>query len=338
MDKITQVLFSDIGKVTTQYVEVPHQQLKPHEVRIAPVFYGICGSDLHVLKGGHPFAKPPVVPGHEIAARVTEVGSDVKNVQPGDHVVVDPIMACMECRACKAGRFNLCEPPQVAGFRAPGFARSQHIVPARNCHVAPASLPANKPPHALHGMACYSTWEIIDKTADSLTLRMPLASPWPWQGEVIQTFLLENDALVLQLEVHSYADTFPASAGWHPWFAKKLTPQNTESLQVLFDADWQEEAGSDELPTGNRISPQVGPWDDCFGFYDGVKVKLLWPGKLAMTMTSSANSLVVFDKQPDATCINPLTQAPNAINLTPEFVTPDKPLVIETRWQFTPES
>ncbi|MBA1712747.1 aldose 1-epimerase, partial [Escherichia coli] len=70
------------------------------------------------------------------------------------------------------------------------------------------SLPANKPPHALHGMACYSTWEIIDKTADSLTLRMPLTSPWPWQGEVIQTFLLENDALVLQLEVHSYADTF----------------------------------------------------------------------------------------------------------------------------------
>ena len=50
---------------------------------------------------------------------------------------------------------------------------------------------------------------------------------------------------------------------------EKLTPQNTESLQVLFDADWQEEAGSDELPTGNRISPQVGPWDDCFGFMTG---------------------------------------------------------------------
>ena len=82
-----------------------------------------------------------------------------------------------------------------------------------------------------------------------------------------------------------------------------------------------------------KLVPGMTVW-----FYDGVKVKLLWPGKLAMTMTSSANSLVVFDKQPDATCINPLTQAPNAINLTPEFVTPDKPLVIETRWQFTPES
>ncbi len=40
MDKITQVLFSDIGKVTTQYVEVPHQQLKPHEVRMRPCSTG----------------------------------------------------------------------------------------------------------------------------------------------------------------------------------------------------------------------------------------------------------------------------------------------------------
>ncbi|MBW9805247.1 aldose 1-epimerase, partial [Escherichia coli] len=148
----------------------------------------------------------------------------------------------------------------------------------------------------VQGMACYSTWESIEKTADSQTLPMPLALAGPWQGEGIQTFLLENDALVLQLEVHSYADTFPASAGWHPWFAKKLTPQNTESLQVLFDADWQEEAGGVELPTGNRFSPQVGPWDASFCFFDGSKVRLLWTGKLGVNMTSSATHLVVFVK------------------------------------------
>lgn len=45
------------------------------------------------------------------------------------------------------------------------------------------SLPANKPPHALHGMACYSTWEIIDKTADSLTLRMPPLHRGPGKGK-----------------------------------------------------------------------------------------------------------------------------------------------------------
>lgn len=141
--QITQVLFSDINQVRTETVEQAWQALQPTDVRIAPAFFGICGSDLHVLQGHHPFAQPPLVPGHEIAARVLEVGSAVTGIHVGDNVVVDPIMACMTCRACKAGQFNHCEPPQVAGFRAPGFARSQHIVPARNCHVAPASLPLN---------------------------------------------------------------------------------------------------------------------------------------------------------------------------------------------------
>lgn len=143
MRKVTQVLFSAIGQVTTEQVEVADKTLAPNEVRISPAYFGICGSDLHVLAGGHPFAKPPVVPGHEIAAVVTEIGAEVTNVAIGDHVVVDPIMACMECRACKAGRFNLCEPPMVAGFRASGFARSTHVVPARNIHIAPKSLPMN---------------------------------------------------------------------------------------------------------------------------------------------------------------------------------------------------
>ncbi|WP_347254204.1 zinc-dependent alcohol dehydrogenase [Leminorella grimontii] len=141
MSKVTNVLFSAVGQVVTEHRDVEDKALAPGEVRIAPVYMGICGSDLHVLADGHPFAKPPIVPGHEIAARVTEIGSNVTNVSVGDHVVVDPIMACMECRACKAGRFNLCEPPQVAGFRAPGFARSSHVVPARNLHIAPKSLP-----------------------------------------------------------------------------------------------------------------------------------------------------------------------------------------------------
>lgn len=196
-------------------------------------------------------------------------------------------------------------------------------------------LPANKPPHALHGMACYSSWEIVEQKEDTLRLRMRLGAPWPWQGEVLQTLTLEDDALILRLEIHTISETFPASAGWHPWFVKRLDPQNEEEqLQVLFNADWMEEAGSNELPTGNKIPPRSGPWDDCFGFYAGLNVRLQWQGKLSMAMTSSAQSLVVFDKQPDATCVNPLTQAPNEINRAPQFVSPGGPLVIETIWRF----
>lgn len=143
MSMVTNILFSDVDKVITEQHDIPDVALKPHEVRVSSIYMGICGSDLHVLANGHPFAKPPIVPGHEIAAVVTEIGSEVNIVNVGDHVVIDPIMACMKCRACLAGRFNLCEPPQVAGFRAPGFARSSHVVPARNLHIAPKSLPMN---------------------------------------------------------------------------------------------------------------------------------------------------------------------------------------------------
>lgn len=141
--KETHVLFDAVDHVICETVEVEKKALGPKEVRIEPAYYGICGSDLHVLKGKHPFAKPPVVPGHELAAYVVEVGSEVTKVKVGDHITLDPIMACMECPACKSGRFNLCEPPHVAGFRAPGFARSSHVVPERNCHKAPQDLPMN---------------------------------------------------------------------------------------------------------------------------------------------------------------------------------------------------
>ena len=177
------------------------------------------------------------------------------------------------------------------------------------------ALPANKPPHALHGMACYSPWEIVEKTAESLRLRMVLDSPWPWRGEVQQTLILEQDALNLRLEIISESATFPASAGWHPWFAKNLTPSSEgEELQVIFQPDWQE--------------------DDCFGFFSGLNIRLEWPGQLMMSMTSSVQSLVVFDKQPDATCVNPLTQAPNEINHNPQYISPKAPLLIETSWRF----
>lgn len=141
--KETHVLFDKVDHVITETVEIEKKPLGPKEVRFEPAYYGICGSDLHVLHSKHPFAQPPVVPGHEIAAYVVEVGSEVTNVKVGDHITLDPIMACMKCHACLSGRFNLCEPPNVAGFRAPGFARSSHVVPERNCHKAPDNLPMN---------------------------------------------------------------------------------------------------------------------------------------------------------------------------------------------------
>ncbi|MCM5557308.1 zinc-binding dehydrogenase [Pleomorphomonas sp. JP5] len=144
MTVVSEVFFPEIGKVSCRKEEIELPPLGEGEVRLRLSHLGICGSELHVLAGGHPFAKPPMVTGHEISAVVDEVGAGVTCVQVGDHVVADPIQPCMKCRACLSGRYNLCEPPMVAGFRAPGYGRSSLVVKARNLHRASADLPLDK--------------------------------------------------------------------------------------------------------------------------------------------------------------------------------------------------
>ncbi|HEX6443758.1 MAG TPA: alcohol dehydrogenase catalytic domain-containing protein [Streptosporangiales bacterium] len=113
----------------------------PGEVLLAPVHMGICGSDVHVLHGRHPFARPPVVTGHEIVARVLDVGADVRRVAPGDAAVVNPLVWCGTCPRCRAGAVNQCAEAKVRGFRVPGLARARVAVDERYCHRVPDGVP-----------------------------------------------------------------------------------------------------------------------------------------------------------------------------------------------------
>ncbi|HMO69712.1 MAG TPA: alcohol dehydrogenase catalytic domain-containing protein, partial [Novosphingobium sp.] len=58
----------------------------PHEVLIDTKACGLCHSDLHFIEGSYPHPLP-AIPGHEAAGVVRAVGSEVKTVKPGDHVV-----------------------------------------------------------------------------------------------------------------------------------------------------------------------------------------------------------------------------------------------------------
>lgn len=85
----------------------------------------ICGSDLHVFKGLHPFAPLPACCGHEVAADVVEVGSQVSTLITGDRVYVagtgiSPI-ACGQCFHCVRGETSKCENQKVPfSFRVNG--------------------------------------------------------------------------------------------------------------------------------------------------------------------------------------------------------------------------
>ncbi len=68
----------------------------------------ICGSDLHILKGDVPEVTGGRILGHEAVGTVESVGSSVKNVRPGDRVLVSCITACGSCRYCREGRYGQC--------------------------------------------------------------------------------------------------------------------------------------------------------------------------------------------------------------------------------------
>jgi len=70
-------------------------------VVVAPVGTGVCGTDLHLIDGDYPHGRFPVVPGHEFAGYVTEVGQGVSGLREGDYVGVNPNVNCTECVWCR---------------------------------------------------------------------------------------------------------------------------------------------------------------------------------------------------------------------------------------------
>ncbi len=206
-------------------------------------------------------------------------------------------------------------------------------------------LPVNHPPFALHGMAFFAPWTTVEVTPTTAEFAFTLAHPWPWSGRAIQRFELTPDALEMTLTIESDGQPFPAAAGWHPWFAKWTGTHEdlahasvgdpADELVIEFAADWQSERGADGLPTERQVTPQPAPWDDTFGFEEGVKATLAWPRRVELQVISSATWMVVYTPEPDAACVEPQSGPPNGVNTHQRTVTPDDPLVVRTTWQAT---
>lgn len=141
MERIEEVRFTDIGEVEVAHAET---ELAPGagEALIAPERIGICGSDMHVLHGKHPFVKPPLVTGHEAVATVVAVGTGVPGDLVGQRVLVNPLVAPSDRVDDWRGAINVQEDARVMGFKLPGLARTRTVVPAEQLHVVPAELDA----------------------------------------------------------------------------------------------------------------------------------------------------------------------------------------------------
>jgi len=119
------------GNIQITEEEIP-KILDPHVVVVKIKAAGICGSDISIFKGTSPVATYPRVIGHEFAGEVVEIGSAVTRVQAGDHVSINPVIGCGECRVCKKGRSNVCAAMTVVGVHMDGGFREYAVMPENN--------------------------------------------------------------------------------------------------------------------------------------------------------------------------------------------------------------
>ncbi len=110
------VVFHGIGDIRLE--EVPEPKLRDRTDAIVRITASaICGTDLHMIRGTFPGMRPGTILGHEGVGVIEEVGADVRNLKPGDRVVIPSTIGCGSCAYCRSGYFSQCD---IANPNGPG--------------------------------------------------------------------------------------------------------------------------------------------------------------------------------------------------------------------------
>ena len=133
-----QAVMNRPGEITFQDVPVP--AVGPRQIKVAMKRIGVCGSDIHVFHGRHPYTSYPVVQGHEVSAMVVEVGADVGGFAIGDKVTIQPQVVCGRCYPCTHGMYNACEELKVMGFQTTGMASEYFVTEAEKALKLPDTV------------------------------------------------------------------------------------------------------------------------------------------------------------------------------------------------------
>lgn len=186
------------------------------------------------------------------------------------------------------------------------------------------ALPGNMAghPHPLHGDGWRGEWIVDGRDAASAMLEfLPQASAWPWRYRAAQAVHLSAEGLNLTLSVTNLDDVAgPFGLGFHPYFPDAATARMTTTVRGL----WQ--ASDDLLPVREVASPR---WDDrpvrsdelldhCHTGWSREAAVSLAPGRPALRLTASKSLGWLHVYAPPAEdffCIEPVSHAPNAVNM-----------------------
>ncbi|GAA5969099.1 hypothetical protein JCM11641_007468 [Rhodosporidiobolus odoratus] len=120
------------------------EEVGPDDAIVAPKAISLCGSDVHYQlhgKIGDFVVEKPMVLGHETAAVVVKVGSNVKNIKAGDRVALEPGKSCRVCPDCKGGNYNRCA-DMIFAATPPydGTLAGRYVLPADLCYPLPDNM------------------------------------------------------------------------------------------------------------------------------------------------------------------------------------------------------
>jgi aldose 1-epimerase len=195
-------------------------------------------------------------------------------------------------------------------------------------------LPANAGDHAGHGLVFDVPWRVVGRpTGQRLVLATRLDERWPFGGEVTQTFVLDDHGLSVSLELSNESRSMPAGLGFHPWFRRDL---GSGPVSLDFDPARRLAPMDDGFP-GPAV-PDLGgrPWDDVF---TGVRASpgLAWPDGPRVRIHSTSDTWIVFERQPDDLCVEPILGAPNSLGeASSPTVGPGRPLTLTMRFDWGP--
>lgn len=126
------------GEIIFREIENPIPAAGEVVVKIMRI--GVCGSDIHVWHGKHPFTSYPVTQGHEVSGEITALGEGVTGLSVGQKVTIQPQVVCGKCYPCRHGKYNLCEELKVMGFQTTGVASEYFAVDAAKVTPLPESM------------------------------------------------------------------------------------------------------------------------------------------------------------------------------------------------------
>jgi 2-desacetyl-2-hydroxyethyl bacteriochlorophyllide A dehydrogenase len=211
-------------------VDLPIPRPGENDVLVEVTCSGICGTDVHILRGEY-LGDYPVVPGHEFAGLVAEVGDGVTRFQVGDRVAVEPNIACDNCYNCLHNRHNFCSNWQAVGVTRPGGMAQRVLVPEKSV-FAIGELPFE---HGAFVEPLSCVLHGVERARVRLADRVAILGAGPIGILLLQVVRLQGAARVTMVEKNPARAELAVACGARRCFSR-LDDLEEDAYDVVIDA------------------------------------------------------------------------------------------------------